>query len=257
MRRDYKSRRAVKENLLGRICNPVDNKLRFVILYLYSTKRHLMKNKFLWILFAVMAIAIGLYPGIYFLIDREFGLLASKENELLTNVFWNAGFYTHITLGGLALLIGWTQFSTRRREAWPGLHRNIGKIYVVSALLSALAAIYISFYSTGGLIASLGFFSLGCIWFLTTLRAFLSIRKGNISEHQTMMIYSYASCFAAVTLRIWLPLLVMWYQDFVPAYRVVAWLCWVPNLIIAYWIVKRTHKTKSSDQLTTDHNVLV
>jgi len=34
----------------------------------------------------------------------------------------------------------------------------------------------------------------------------------------------------------------MWYQDFVPAYRVVAWLCWVPNLMVAYLIVKRMHK---------------
>lgn len=201
-----------------------------------------MKTKSLRILFATLAIAIGLYPAIYFLIDRKFGLLSSKDDGLLTNVFWNAGFYTHITLGGLALLIGWSQFSTRWREARLSIHRNIGKVYVGSALLSALAAIYISFYSTGGLIASLGFFSLGCIWFLTTLRAFLSIKKGNVTEHQTMMIYSYAACFAAVTLRIWLPLLVMMYQDFVPAYRVVAWLCWVPNIVVAWLIVRKTHR---------------
>ena len=201
-----------------------------------------MFKQSLWILFAVLAVAIGLYPAIYFLIDREFGLLSSKSDELLSNVFWNAGFYTHIILGGVALLIGWSQFSTKWREARLSMHRNIGKIYVVSAMLSALAAIYISFYSTGGLIASLGFFSLGCIWFLTTLRAFLSIKKGNITEHQTMMIYSYASCFAAVTLRIWLPLLIMWYQDFVPAYRVVAWLCWVPNIMVAWMIVKKIHR---------------
>lgn len=201
-----------------------------------------MFKQSLWILFAVLAIAIGLYPAIYFLIDREFGLLASKNDELLNNIYWNAGFYTHITLGGLALLIGWTQFSTKWREARLSIHRNVGKVYVGAALLSALAAIYISFYSTGGLIASLGFFSLGCIWFLTTLQAFLTVRKGNITQHQTMMIYSYAACFAAVTLRIWLPLLVMWYQDFEPAYRVVAWLCWVPNLMVAWLIVRRVHR---------------
>lgn len=201
-----------------------------------------MFKQSLWILFALLAISIGLYPAIYFLTDREFGLLSSKDDELLTNVFWNAGFYTHITLGGVALLIGWSQFNTKWRDARLSMHRNIGKVYVGSALLSALAAIYISFYATGGLIASLGFFSLGCIWFLTTLRAFLSIKKGSITEHQTMMIYSYAACFAAVTLRIWLPLLIMGYQDFVPAYRVVAWLCWVPNLIVAWLIVRRIHK---------------
>jgi len=52
------------------------------------------------------------------------------------------------------------------------------------------------------------------------------------------MIYSYAACFAAVTLRIWLPLLMITLGDYLFAYRIVAWLCWVPNIIAAYFIVK-------------------
>lgn len=54
------------------------------------------------------------------------------------------------------------------------------------------------------------------------------------------MIYSYAACFAAVTLRIWLPLLTAAFLgDFIKAYTIVAWLCWVPNIIVAYFIVRR------------------
>ena len=53
------------------------------------------------------------------------------------------------------------------------------------------------------------------------------------------MIYSYAACFGAVTLRIWLPLLILLLGSFEPAYRIVAWLAWVPNLIFAYYWVKR------------------
>ncbi len=52
-------------------------------------------------------------------------------------------------------------------------------------------------------------------------------------------IYSYAASFAAVTLRIWLPLLTIAFQDFVVAYRIVAWLCWVPNIAFAYFWVRR------------------
>jgi len=48
------------------------------------------------------------------------------------------------------------------------------------------------------------------------------------------MIYSYAECFAAVTLRIWLPLLTLVLGEFLTAYRIVAWLCWVPNILFAY-----------------------
>jgi hypothetical protein len=54
-----------------------------------------------------------------------------------------------------------------------------------------------------------------------------------------MMIYSYAACFAAVTLRLWLPLLVIGFGDFIKAYTVVAWLCWVPNILVAYLIVRK------------------
>jgi hypothetical protein len=53
------------------------------------------------------------------------------------------------------------------------------------------------------------------------------------------MVYSYAMCFAAVTLRIWLPLLLLIFGDFETSYRIVAWLCWLPNLLFAYIWVKR------------------
>ena len=62
------------------------------------------------------------------------------------------------------MLIGWMQFSEKlriRRLTW---HRNIGKVYVIAALVSGAAGVYISFYTTGGIIASLGFLGLGLSW---------------------------------------------------------------------------------------------
>ena len=53
------------------------------------------------------------------------------------------------------------------------------------------------------------------------------------------MLRSYALVFAAVTLRIELPLLTMAFGDFTPAYQVVAWLCWVPNALWAEWYIRR------------------
>ena len=198
-----------------------------------------MVKKGLWILFATFALLIGLYPMIYFLIDRKFGLLNSKSVELLSNTFWNIGFYTHIIFGGIALLIGWTQFSSKMRNRRMALHRKLGKVYVVAVLLSALAGIYIGFFATGGWISSAGFICLGIVWFYTTLKAYLHIKEGEVEKHQKMMIYSYAACFAAVTLRIWLPILTIIYGDFSKAYLVVAWLCWVPNLVVGYLITRK------------------
>nr|WP_321244247.1 DUF2306 domain-containing protein [uncultured Psychroserpens sp.] len=198
-----------------------------------------MAKKIGFIVFAILCISIGLYPAAYFLVDRTFGLLASKSNALLSDVFWNIGFYTHIILGGLALLIGWLQFSEKLRAKNLKLHRVVGKVYVVSVLFSGLASLYIAYFATGGIISILGFMGLGVVWLYTTTLGYMSIKEGNIKRHQKFMIYSYAACFAAVTLRIWLPALIAIYQDFIPAYRIVAWLCWVPNIMVAYFIVKR------------------
>ena len=187
----------------------------------------------------VLAIVIALYPGIYFIIDRKFGLLSSKPIELLTNSFWNIGFYTHILLGGLALLIGWTQFSSKIRDNNLTLHKRIGKIYVIAVFLSSITGICIGFFATGGFPSSLGFICLGIIWFSTTLKAYINIQNRQIVKHQKMMIYSYAACFAGVTLRIWLPLLIIIFGNFITAYTIVAWLCWVPNLFVANLITRR------------------
>jgi len=96
--------------------------------------------------------------------------------------------------------------------------------------------VYIGCYATGGLITTLGFISLGSIRLFTTSNAYFAIRKGDLTLHQGLMIYSYAACFAAATLCIWLPLLTVAYGDLVPAYRVWAWLCWVPSIAFAYFL---------------------
>ncbi|MEX0289665.1 MAG: DUF2306 domain-containing protein [Flavobacteriaceae bacterium] len=196
-------------------------------------------NQFAWIALAFLSVLIGLYPLVYLIEGREFGILPSKDEALLSNVFWNIGFYGHIIFGGIALLIGWIQFSKKIRNANLKRHRVIGKIYILAALISGICALYIAFYANGGLVSALGFGCLGLLWLFTTVRAYSAIKNRDIQLHQGFMVYSYAACFAAVTLRIWLPLLALIFEDFITAYRIVAWLCWVPNMIFAYFWVRR------------------
>ena len=196
----------------------------------------------LWWVFGILSIGVGLYPLLYFIIDRKFGLLGTKSEILLSDLIWNVGFYTHIILGGLALGIGWMQFSNRLRTKRLQLHRTIGKIYVIAVLLSGVTGLYVGYYATGGWITASGFMSLAVVWLYTTTGSFIAIKNGQVDRHQKLMIYSYACCFGAVTLRIWLPLLIILHEGaFIPAYRIVAWLAWVPNLLVAYFIIRRLH----------------
>ena len=203
-----------------------------------------------FILLAVLASLVGVYPVIYFIIDRRFGLLNSKSETLLESSIWNISFYTHIMLGGVALLIGWTQFVSKWRKQNPKVHRQIGKVYVFTVLLSAITSIYIALFATGGIVPSVGFICMGVVWFFTTFKAYLDIRNKKILSHQRMMIYSYATCLAAVTLRIYLPIFISVSNDFNKAYAVVSWLSWVPNLIVAYFIIQHLYP----NQITVSNN---
>jgi len=48
------------------------------------------------------------------------------------------------------------------------------------------------------------------------------------------MIRSFALTLAAVTLRIYLPIgIMLTHGDLNTPYRAIAWLCWVPNILVA------------------------
>ena len=192
-----------------------------------------------FIIFAILCIAIGFYPLMYFIVDRTFGLLDSKTHELLSDTVWNSAFYGHIIFGGVALVIGWMQFIKRLRIKRLRLHRQIGMVYIIAVIISGVCGLYIGYFATGGWFPALGFILLGLIWLSSTIKAFVSVKNRDIIAHQKWMIVSYAACFAAVTLRIWLPLLMAAFGEFLIAYKIVAWLCWVPNMIVAYFIIRR------------------
>lgn len=176
--------------------------------------------------------------------EGRVGLIKVKPVWLLANVTWKLSFYSHIVFGGLSLLIGWTQFSAKLRAKNMEIHRLIGKVYVIAALLSSISGFYIALFADGGFWTALGFSCLAIIWLATTLIAYISIRGRQLITHQILMIYSYAACFAAVTLRLWLPILIITIGNYGTAYQVVAWLCWVPNLLVAYLITKNDRRFK-------------
>lgn len=196
------------------------------------------KKKLLFRVITFFAILIGLYPLMYGFVDPKYTFLSTKKPEVLLNLVWKACFYIHIGLGGLALFIGWMQFLPKFRSRKPKTHRIVGYIYVTSVLISSIASFYMAFFANYGPIASAGFAILAVIWFTTTLKAVLEIKKGRIAQHQKWMIYSYAATFSAATLRLYLVPLSLLINPGV-AYQIIAWLCWVPNIFAAYRITSK------------------
>jgi hypothetical protein len=72
-----------------------------------------------------------------------------------------------------------------------------------------------------------------------TFMAVNKIMNKDIDAHRKWMLRSYAITFSAVTLRLYqLPLMVL-FGEFEPAYKIVAWLCWVSNLLIIEHMIRR------------------
>jgi len=200
-----------------------------------------MKSTYLWYPVALFGILIGLYPLMFLLVDmKSNGLLAGK-GDLTEQVSYMAIFYAHIYGGGIALLVGWTQFKRSWRQKHLSTHRMFGKIYLVAALIvGAPAGLYIAYYADGSIPSQFGFSIMAILWWFTSFKAYQQIRAGNIENHKDWMTRSYALCFAAVTLRIYLPLFTSGFGwEFIPAYQAISWLCWVPNLIFAEWLIDR------------------
>lgn len=193
----------------------------------------------LWILFGSLCIFFSSYPLKYFLADEPILLLTTKTASLLSSNFYTICFYLHITFGGIALLIGWIQFIKKIRIKYLNLHRWIGKIYIISILLSGIPGFYIAFHASAGLSPKLGFSIGSIIWITLAILGYTSIRKGNVIAHKKYMMYNYAGTFGAVTLRLWLPLLINIFGEFALAYQVVAWLSWIPNLFLVYLFLEK------------------
>lgn len=149
---------------------------------------------------------------------------------------WSWAVIIHIGGGVAALTLAPFQLVTRRgpRRLW---HRWAGRLYVLSCFISGAAGLWLALFSTAGPIASLGFGLLALTWIATTGLGWRRAVQRRFLEHRRWMIRSLALTCAAISLRILVPLSPLAGLPFDDAYRAIAFLCWIPNLLLAeLWI---------------------
>jgi len=155
---------------------------------------------------------------------------------VMANRFADPFLPIHAAAAALALFIGPFQFWGRRdgrRAVW---HRLSGALYMAAFLIGSAAGLVLAVGTTSGPVAAAGFGLLAVFSLFTTGQGLRAVLAGRYAEHRRWMIRSFALALAAVTLRLYLPLAAALGQDFTPAYVVISWLCWVPNLILAEWL---------------------
>jgi uncharacterized membrane protein len=194
------------------------------------------------IVFVALCLAVALASARY-LIPGAPGAAAN----VIDNHFARLGALTvHVAGGVTALTLGPFQFVTRWRVTRPSLHRLLGSLYVCACMIGGAAGLVLAFGATTGPIATAGFGSLAALWLVITGNAWRLAKARRFDEHQRWMIRSFALTFAAVTLRLYLPIAIVAGIDFVMAYRAISFLCWVPNILVAELIVAGMGRPKAA-----------
>ena len=194
-----------------------------------------------WIALSTLAIAVfALLP--YLL--NPLSELAANGGEIAVNYAPRPGwvriaFYTHIVFGGLALLLSPVQLSSRVRARVPRLHRVTGRVVLVAIALAGMAGFLLSWVNVAGPVGTAGFGTLAVLWVSFAALGLRAILRGDVTTHRRWMLRTFAMTYAAVTLRLWLFALIPVLGDFASAYALVPFLCWVPNLLVVEWLLRR------------------
>lgn len=172
--------------------------------------------------------------------DTDVGFLRIKQ-EYIDIAPWLVAFFVHVYASMWALLAGFTQFSEYIQSFYPKLHRLFGYIYVTDVLLvTGPAGLLMGVYANGGIWSKISFVLLAIGWITFTAIAFLKAKQGDFVSHRNFMVRSYALTLSAVTLRAWKWAITNSYElPPMDVYRAVAWLGWVPNILIAEFLIIR------------------
>ena len=182
----------------------------------------------LWIM-AVSAVGVALVSYRYLVPGAP-----GAAPPILANRFTHLGALTvHAGLAATALLLGPFQFFPGLRARHRALHRRMGTVYVLSCIIGGVAGFVLAFGTTAGPVAAAGFGLLAITWVYVTGQAWRTAKARDFAAHRQWMIRSFALTLGAVTLRIYLPLAMGAGLSYATAYPAIAWLAWVPNLIVA------------------------
>ncbi|MFJ6138082.1 DUF2306 domain-containing protein [Kitasatospora sp. NPDC092286] len=188
-----------------------------------------------WIAMIVLAAATALITSRYLTLDPD-TFLTEQRAVYLAHLL---PLTLHVGGGVLAILLGPWQFLPRLRARRPVVHRVAGRGYLVAALVTGAAGLFLVPDSMVGPIAPIGFAVLDILLLATSAAGFAAARRGAIARHRAWMTRSYGLIFAAATLRVWLTVMPAVGVPFEQAYATAAWTSWLINLLVAEHVIAR------------------
>ncbi len=192
---------------------------------------------FTFIVFGIVAMIRISIP--YFLSNPETRFLLSKIS-VQHKLTWQIGFKIHVWSSIFVLIFGFLQFFNQIRLSYPKIHRVLGKLYVVLILtISGPGGMIMGFYGNGGIYGKISFVLSAVLWMLTTFIAYKKAKEMNFNSHYYWMCLSFGLCLSALSLRFYVMVLPFFFHlPSTTMYALVAWLSWIPNLILAHYYAR-------------------
>ena len=218
-----------------------------------APRRRLVTTRIAWTWVALSSLAIAVFTIVPYLTasladlsDAGVGLADNYDGR---PAVVQAAFYAHIVAGGLALVAGPFQFWRGLRDRHRSVHRGIGRTYLAAVAIAGVSGLVMAPFSEAGFAGFFGFGTLAFLWLATGWQAYRAIRRRDVASHRAWMMRNFALTYAAVTLRLWLGVLITvqalpggdfdFEAAFANAYAVVPFLAWLPNLVVAEWLIRR------------------
>ena len=149
----------------------------------------------------------------------------------------------HIVPGLIFLGLAPLQFVPAIRRNWTGVHRWLGRVLVLTALVSGVYAIVsaVAFPAFGGRSTLLATLLFGALFLTALTMAVIRIRQRRVSAHREWMIRVFALGLGVATIRVVIGLL-QWGTggDLVEVFGLAFWLGFGINLVVGEAWIRHT-----------------
>ncbi|MFK7887534.1 MAG: DUF2306 domain-containing protein [Gammaproteobacteria bacterium] len=201
-----------------------------------------IRRVFCRVLYFVLALAVAAHAvGYLFQWPNPYNRFAINFAALQ-----HIGVPGHFFYGALALVLTPVQISGAVRRRWPRVHRLTGLVYLMAVAIAGVCALRLAPTALHGTVTRIGFLILGSLWLLVTAYAWQRILVRDFEGHARWMYRSIALTSSAITLRIMLGLGVpLAGLPMSTVYPVAAWGCWLINLALCEWLLRRPSGRRS------------
>lgn len=204
-----------------------------------------MRARYLWVIYFVASLiilsAVSRLIGVSeFLMTGE---TADQDNRhyashLLVTLL-------HLIPGTLFIILGPLQFVASIRNGWPVFHRVMGRVLLVSGLITAITALVMNatFPPVGGIAKSIAVVIFSLFALAAFIIAWRAIIRGQVARHRDWMIRAYAILLAVSTARFFfMPYFILFGMPDNFVISVGMWCAFLVNGFVAEIIIRKLHK---------------